>query len=207
VSVIRDGMSAWLLVVALLVAALTTASPAAAQLSDADVYVAEATLAVEDRQWDKALDLLRQALTKEPEHVEALYYTGVAYMGKKDPNQAIRFLEQARAKSPNDTSILYQLGLAHFALEQYDRSQPMFERAFAQDPTVDSLGYYVGYLVALALLFGSADQKWLQLLFPAWVLLLSAVILLTSPAKRLPRQSAAGPRTGDDGRGQGGTTG
>src|SRR4029078_8306210 len=43
---------------------------------------------------------------------------------------------------------------------------------------------YVGYLVALALLIGSADQKWLQLLFPAWVLLLSAVILLTSPAKR-----------------------
>ena len=43
---------------------------------------------------------------------------------------------------------------------------------------------YVGYVVALGLLFGSADQKWLQLLFPAWVLLLSVVILLTSPAKR-----------------------
>jgi tetratricopeptide (TPR) repeat protein len=146
VSVIRGGMPAWLLVAGLLVAGLAAATPAAAQLSDADVYVAEATLAVEDRQWDKALDLLRQALAKEPEHVEALYYTGVAYMGKKDPNQAIRFLEQARRKSPDDTSILYQLGLAHFALEQYDRSQPLFEQAFAQDPTVDSLGYYVGYL-------------------------------------------------------------
>jgi tetratricopeptide (TPR) repeat protein len=78
--------------------------------------------------------------------VEALYYTGVAYMGKKDPNQALRFLEQARQKSPDDTSILYQLGLAHFALEQYDRSQPFFERAYAKDPTLDSLGYYVGYL-------------------------------------------------------------
>jgi len=146
VSVIRGGVPAWLAALALVAVCLAVPSPAAAQLSDADVYVAEATLAVEDRQWDKALELLRQALTKEPEHVEALYYTGVAYMGKKDPNQAIRFLEQARAKSPNDTSILYQLGLAHFALEQYDRSQPMFERAFAQDPTVDSLGYYVGYL-------------------------------------------------------------
>jgi len=146
VSVIRGGVPAWLVVVGLLVAALASATPAAAQLSDADVYVAEATLAVEDRQWDKALELLRQALAKEPDHVEALYYTGVAYMGKKDPNQAIRFLEQARLKSPDDASILYQLGLAHFALEQYDRSQPLFERAFAQDPTVDSLGYYVGYL-------------------------------------------------------------
>ncbi len=43
---------------------------------------------------------------------------------------------------------------------------------------------YVGYAVALVLLFGSADQKWLQLLFPAWVLLVSVVILLTSPHQR-----------------------
>jgi Na+/phosphate symporter len=41
---------------------------------------------------------------------------------------------------------------------------------------------YVGYLVALALLVGSANQRWLQLLFPAWVLLVSAAILLRSPA-------------------------
>ncbi|HEY2994129.1 MAG TPA: tetratricopeptide repeat protein [Methylomirabilota bacterium] len=146
-SVIRGGVRAWPALLALLAAVwLAGPSPAAAQLSDADVYVAEATLKIEDRQWDEALALLRQALTREPEHVEALYYTGVAYMGKKDPNQAIRFLEQARQKSPDDTSILYQLGLAHFALEQYDRAQPLFERAFGQDDTVDSLGYYVGYL-------------------------------------------------------------
>jgi hypothetical protein len=45
---------------------------------------------------------------------------------------------------------------------------------------------YVGYVVALGLLLGSADQKWLQLLFPAWVLLVSATILFTSPAQRGP---------------------
>ena len=144
--VIRREVPAWLAGLLLLASWLATSSPAAAQLSDADVYVAEATLAVEDRQWDKALELLRQALAKEPEHVEALYYTGVAYMGKKDPNQAVAFLERARAKSPDDASILYQLGLAYFALEQYDKAQPFFEKAFAQDPNVDSLGYYVGYL-------------------------------------------------------------
>ena len=143
--VIRRGAPAWLALLMLL-AWLAVPSPAAAQLSDADVYVAEATLAVEDRQWDKALDLLRQALAKEPGHVEALYYTGVAYMGKKDPRQAIVFLEQAREKSPDDPSILYQLGLAYFSLEDYDRAQPLFERAFARDPNVDALGYYTGYL-------------------------------------------------------------
>ena len=146
-SVIRGRGAARLAVLALVVTAwLAAASPALAQLSDADVYVAEATLAIEDKDWDKALSLLRQALDREPAHVEALYYTGVAYMGKKNPAEAIRSLELARQKAPDDTSILYQLGLAYFSLEQYDKAQPLFERAFAADPTVDSLGYYVGYL-------------------------------------------------------------
>ena len=40
---------------------------------------------------------------------------------------------------------------------------------------------YLGYLVAVALLLGSADQQWIQLAFPAWVLLVGSAILLTHP--------------------------
>ena len=40
---------------------------------------------------------------------------------------------------------------------------------------------YIGYLVALTLLVAAAEQKWTQLLFPAWVLLVSVVILFTRP--------------------------
>jgi hypothetical protein len=52
---------------------------------------------------------------------------------------------------------------------------------------------YVGYVVALALLVGSADQQWIQLMFPAWVLVLSSVILFTHPAQRVVPRSV-----GDD---------
>ena len=45
---------------------------------------------------------------------------------------------------------------------------------------------YTVYLVALALLLSSVGQKWIQLLFPSWVLLVSAVLLLTPPARREP---------------------
>jgi hypothetical protein len=41
---------------------------------------------------------------------------------------------------------------------------------------------YIGYLVALTLLVAAAEQKWTQLLFPAWVLLVSVVILFTRPS-------------------------
>ena len=106
--------------------------------------MAEAVLAIDDKQWDKALDLLRQALARAPGHVEALYYTGVAYLGKRQPTAAVPPLTQAYQAAPNDPSIAYQLGLAYFALEQYDRAEPLLESVFARDPTLPSLGYYVG---------------------------------------------------------------
>lgn len=40
---------------------------------------------------------------------------------------------------------------------------------------------YVGYAVALALLVAAGEHRWTQLVFPAWVLLFSVVILVTSP--------------------------
>ena len=43
---------------------------------------------------------------------------------------------------------------------------------------------YIGYLVALTLLVAAGEQKWTQLLFPAWVLLVSVVILVTRPPSR-----------------------
>jgi hypothetical protein len=51
---------------------------------------------------------------------------------------------------------------------------------------------YVGYLVALALLVGSAEQQWIQLAFPAWVLVVSTAILLTRPRYRPPHSVTGG---------------
>jgi len=41
---------------------------------------------------------------------------------------------------------------------------------------------YLGYVVGLALLVAASEYKWTQLVFPAWVLLLSVIILFTRPA-------------------------
>jgi hypothetical protein len=43
---------------------------------------------------------------------------------------------------------------------------------------------YLGYLVALTLLVAAGEHKWFQLLFPAWVLLVSVVILFVRPLGR-----------------------
>ena len=43
---------------------------------------------------------------------------------------------------------------------------------------------FIGYAVALVLLLAAGEHKWSQLLFPAWVLLVSIVILFTRPPAR-----------------------
>jgi hypothetical protein len=47
---------------------------------------------------------------------------------------------------------------------------------------------YAGYLVALVLILAAGEHKWSQLIFPAWVLLVSLAILFTRP---LPREEPA----------------
>lgn len=50
---------------------------------------------------------------------------------------------------------------------------------------------YLGYLVALTLLVAAGEHKWFQLLFPAWVLLVSVVILVVRPPTRTANPDSA----------------
>jgi tetratricopeptide (TPR) repeat protein len=135
---------AWLLLAALL--SPLVAVPVHAQTTEADVYVAQAIIDFDDKRYDEALKNLEEALKREPDHVEALYYAGVVHMAMRRPAEAVPFLRRAQQKSPNDASIAFQLGLAYFAQQQYDQAEPLLERVFSQDPTIDGLGYYVGFM-------------------------------------------------------------
>src|SRR5256712_354515 len=136
----------FLLLVIVLVTLLWPATHALAQSTEADVYVAQAVLEYSEGKYDEALANLRKALETEPDHVEALYLTGVVLMAKDQPAKATPFLEKARARSRTDPAIAFQLGLAYFAQQQYDRAQPLLEEAFRSQPTLDGLAYYVGFL-------------------------------------------------------------
>jgi Na+/phosphate symporter len=47
---------------------------------------------------------------------------------------------------------------------------------------------YLGYLVALVLLLAAGEHRWIPLLFPGWVLLLSLMILFSRAQTRPPRR-------------------
>ena len=125
---------------------LLAALPVRAQQSEADVYVAQAILAYEDKRYDEALGFLREAVAQDPKNVEAFYYTGLVYIAQQRLEPAVQALERARALAPNDFSVRYLLGVAYFAQERYDQAEPLLTQCFKERPKTDGLGYYVGFM-------------------------------------------------------------
>ncbi len=135
--------------VALLVAVLWVtflAKSASAQQAEADVFVARAILAYEEKRYDEALADLRQALELDPNHVDALYYTGLVHLALGRLDEAAEALERARTQGPKDEAILFQLGVVYFSQGKYEKAQPLLEQVFAVNPRLESLGYYVGFM-------------------------------------------------------------
>ena len=119
---------------------------AAAQQSEADVFVAQAILAYDARRYDEALSLLREALAQDPNNVEALYYSGLVLMAQQKTDQAVEVLEKARAQAPRDLSIQFLLGVAYFALERYDQAEAPLTQVYNERPQTEGVGYYVGLI-------------------------------------------------------------
>jgi tetratricopeptide (TPR) repeat protein len=140
---VRVSIAALLLVTLL---SPLVAVPLHAQTTEADVYVAQAILDLDDKRYEEALKNLQEALKREPDHVEALYYLGVVNMALRRPSDALPYLLRAQKRSPIDPSIAFQLGLAYFAQQRYDEAEPLLEGVFRTDPSVDGLGYYVGFM-------------------------------------------------------------
>jgi tetratricopeptide (TPR) repeat protein len=130
----------------LLLALPLVASAAPPPITEAEVYVSNAILDIEERKYDQAAANLQRALEVDPNNVEALYYMGVVRLAQGRPTEAVTYLERARTAAPRDPAVAVQLGLAYMAQQDYDRARPLLEEAFRTDPTLDGLGYYVGFL-------------------------------------------------------------
>jgi tetratricopeptide (TPR) repeat protein len=120
--------------------------PAAAQQAEADVLLAQATLAYDDLQYDKALHLLNRALDLEPKNARANYYKGLVFLAQQKPELAAGAFEVAYTIQPRDLFIRYQLGVTYFLLKEYDKADPILSEVFTEQPNLEAVGFYVGFL-------------------------------------------------------------
>jgi len=142
----QRAVFAFSLLSVVLILPLLQPSPIYAKSAEADVLVAEVILAIDDKKFEKALQLITQALESSPEHLEALYYKGVVLMALDQLDEAIVTLEQAREQAPDNISIAFQLGVAYFSQSEYDKAEPLLLRVFQEQPAIKNLGYYIGFM-------------------------------------------------------------
>jgi Tfp pilus assembly protein PilF len=121
-------------------------SAAAADRAEVEVFVARAVAAYEAGRYDEAEAALENALRIEPDHVEALYYSGVVHAARGNFEAAAKPLERAHRLAPDDGAVEFQLGAVYFQLRRDDEASPLLERTFARSPSLDRLGYFVGVL-------------------------------------------------------------
>lgn len=120
--------------------------PVSAQEAETDVLLTQATLAYDDLQYEKALQLLNRALDLEPRNARASYYKGLVFLAQQKPELAARAFEVAYAIQPRDLFIRYQLGVTYFLLNEYDKADPILSDVFAEQPSLEAVGFYVGFL-------------------------------------------------------------
>jgi len=120
--------------------------PSYAQQGEAEVLLAQATLAYDEGKYDEALQFLQQAQSLDPNNSRILYYLGLAFLAKKQPASAITNLQRSFELRPSDLFTRYQLGVAHFALHNYDQASPLLFKVYEEQPQIEDLGFYVGFL-------------------------------------------------------------
>ena len=121
-------------------------SPVFAQQGEAEVLLAQATLAYDEGKYDEALQFLQQAQSLDPNNSRIFYYLGLTLLAKKQPVLAIPNLQTAFELRPSDLFNRYQLGVAHFALHNYDKASPLLFEVYEEQPQIEDLGFYVGFL-------------------------------------------------------------
>lgn len=106
-----------------------------AQRAESNQLVGQATGRVSEGEVSRGLELLRDALDKDPTNALAHYYLGfVELQHNNNSGRALEAFDQAIANRADSAELHYQRGLALLRLERPSDAQTAFETATSRDP-------------------------------------------------------------------------
>jgi tetratricopeptide (TPR) repeat protein len=147
----KFSLTLWAVAALFFIPAAVPVSVARAQVPSeqalhAPVFVDRAVVAYSEGRYDEALKELQEALQRDPENVDALYYQGLVYAAMDRPADAIAPLEKARKLRPADIDVAFQLGTLYFGQKEYDKAEPLLREVYQANPKRLNLGYYLGFI-------------------------------------------------------------
>src|SRR5579872_5903870 len=69
-----------------------------------------------------AIPLYQEILSKQPDHVEAMRYLGLAYAQSGDMHKAIEWMGKALVQRPDDANLHMNMGNAYKQLGEFDKA-------------------------------------------------------------------------------------
>ena len=100
----------------------------------ADEAVAVAIVLQQNGQLDEAQQLYRLVLADQPDHADALHYTGVLAHQQGRSDEATALIERSLSLSPDRADGFNNLGIVHQASGRLDAAIAAYHRAIAIDP-------------------------------------------------------------------------
>ncbi len=104
----------------------------------------EAAEKIRQRDFDGAIPLLKSLLDKNPKNANALFFLGLAYVGKGMYPEAVGALTQVTELSPMFPGAHYELGICHRQLHDLPMALSAFEKSLEIDPSNADAAYNTG---------------------------------------------------------------
>ncbi|MFN3920974.1 MAG: tetratricopeptide repeat protein [Caldimicrobium sp.] len=101
---------------------------------DIEELFLEAAQAFAKKELDKALELLNEILTYDPNHIKALETRAAIYIQKEDLDTAERDLNTAIALEPKNARLYFRLGLIYYKKKDLDQALEYFTQAIDLNP-------------------------------------------------------------------------
>jgi tetratricopeptide (TPR) repeat protein len=114
---------------------------------DAEAGIKTASERIRAGDLDGAIALLRPLLEKDPEDMNALYFIGLAYGGKKMCKEAVAALTRVTERGSKYPGAYFELGVCYRQLGDLEKSLEAYDKHLELDPTNADSAYNSGLIL------------------------------------------------------------
>jgi tetratricopeptide (TPR) repeat protein len=118
-----------------------------AQLKEADAGTKKASEKIRGGDFDGAVALLEPLLAKNPADANALFYLGLARVGKQQYREAAESLARVTELQPAFAGAWLELGICHGKLREVDEALAAYDRTLQLEPANTAALYNAGLLL------------------------------------------------------------
>lgn len=122
-----------------------------------DALVDEAHDALDHEDYERAVELAREAIALSPAEAEGYFVAGLAFFDLGDFASALDYLSEAAANSREDPVIRTYEAAARFALGEEDVAEKLLRSAIRDDPEFTDALYWLSMVVERSGRYGEAD--------------------------------------------------